>query len=234
MRRVRSYVRRGGRITDAQARAVVELWPRYGIDFTPAVLDLDAVFGRRAERVLEIGFGNGDVLLALAAGQPHRDFLGIEVHDPGVGRVLAQAVRAGLTNLRVMRHDAVEVLEQQIPHESLDEVLIFFPDPWPKKRHHKRRLLQPAFVETLAARLRPGGVLRVATDWEPYAQQILEVLGACARLENCAPDSGFAPRPPLRPLTRFERRGERLGHSVWDLEFRCRAGEALRARGEGS
>src|SRR5262245_42438776 len=167
MRRVRSYVRRGGRITDAQARAVVELWSRYGIDFTPKPPDLDAVFGRNAGRVLEIGFGNGDVLLALAAAQPHRDFLGIEMHEPGVGRVLAQAARAGLTNLRLVRHDAVEVLEQQIPRESLDEVLIFFPDPWPKKRHHKRRLLQPGFVETLAARLRPHGVLRVATDWEP-------------------------------------------------------------------
>src|SRR5262245_6033320 len=176
VRRVRSYVRRGGRITSAQARAVVELWSRYGIDFAPQMLDLDAVFGRRAEHVLEIGFGNGDALLALATAQPQRDFLGIEVHEPGVGRLLAQAAHAGVTHLRVLRHDAVEVLEQQLAPQSLDEVLIFFPDPWPKKRHHKRRLLQPGFVATLAARLRPGGVLRVATDWEPYAQQILEVL----------------------------------------------------------
>jgi tRNA (guanine-N7-)-methyltransferase len=219
-RRVRSFVRRGGRVTTAQARALEELWPQFGIEYTPDALDLDSVFGRQAPRVLEIGFGSGDALLALATAHPEQDFVGIEVHEPGVGRVLLRARESALTNLRVIRHDAVEVLERQIPAGSLDEILVFFPDPWPKKRHHKRRLIQPAFAELLATRLRPGAVLRLATDWEHYALQMLDVLGQCDGLENCNAVGGFAARPASRPLTRFERRGQRLGHSVWDLEFR--------------
>jgi len=221
-RRVRSFVRRTGRITAAQERALGELWPQYGIEFTPAVADLDQVFARRAPRVLEIGFGNGETLLSLAQSHPEQDFIGIEVHEPGVGRVMLRAQEAGLTNLRVSKHDAVEVLERQLAPESLAQALIFFPDPWPKSRHHKRRLVQPAFVTLLASRLQQGGVLRLATDWQHYADQMLEVLAACDDLRNCSPEGGFVERPNLRPPTRFEMRGRRLGHGVWDLAFERR------------
>ncbi|MBU6379603.1 MAG: tRNA (guanosine(46)-N7)-methyltransferase TrmB, partial [Gammaproteobacteria bacterium] len=182
-RRIRSFVLRAGRITAAQQRALETLWPRYGLEPplpSAAPLDLDAVFGRHAPRSLEIGFGNGDNLLALAAAHPERDFIGVEVHRAGVGHLLLCAEAAGLDNLRVICHDAVEVLEQAIAPAALDEVLILFPDPWHKKRHHKRRLVQPAFVALLASRLAPGGRLQLATDWEPYAQQMLEVVGASA------------------------------------------------------
>lgn len=218
-RSIRSYVVRGGRITDAQERALSSIWPRYGIDFEPLSLDLDNTFGRRAPRSVEIGFGNGDNLAALAAAHPERDYLGIEVHRPGVGRLLLRLEEAGLRNVRLVCHDAVEVLAQQIAPRTLDEVLVLFPDPWPKKRHHKRRLLQSPFVELVADRLQPGGVLRVATDWEPYAQATLEVLNACRDLRNLSADHTFIPRPGERRPTRFELRGERLGHEVWDLAF---------------
>lgn len=216
---MRSFVRRAGRITGAQQRALQELWPRYGVDFTAQPLDLQALFGRSAPRTLEIGFGNGDVLASLASAHRQQDFLGIEVHEPGVGRLLLAAQQHDLRNLRVSRHDAVEVLEQQLPAGSLAQVLIFFPDPWPKSRHHKRRLIQPQFVELVATRLQKGGVLRLATDWQHYAEQMLEVLEACASLRNCSQEGGYAPRPELRPPTRFELRGQRLGHGVWDLAF---------------
>jgi tRNA (guanine-N7-)-methyltransferase len=219
-RRVRSFVRRGGRITAAQTRALKELWPELGIDFTPRPLDLDRVFGRRAPRLLEIGFGNGEALLAIAGERSDWDCLGIEVYEPGVGRLLLQAHERGMQNLRVLCHDAVEVLEQQLPDDSIDEALVFFPDPWPKKRHHKRRLIQPAFAASLARKLSPSGVLRLATDWQHYAEQMLEVLNACELLVNSAPDRAFSSRPAIRPPTRFERRGQRLGHAVWDLEYR--------------
>lgn len=219
-RRVRSFVRRGGRITTAQARAIEQLWPRFGIEFSPGPLELDAIFGRRASRLLEIGFGNGDTLLAIARERPDWDCLGIEVHEPGVGRVLLQALEFALPNVRVICHDAVEVLEQQIADESFDEALLFFPDPWPKKRHHKRRLVQPAFMSLLSRKLKRGGVLRLATDWQPYAEQMLAVLNACELLVNGAADRSYASRPVIRPVTRFERRGTRLGHGVWDLEYR--------------
>ncbi|HEX7417338.1 MAG TPA: tRNA (guanosine(46)-N7)-methyltransferase TrmB [Steroidobacteraceae bacterium] len=223
-RRIRSFVVRAGRITPAQERALTELWPRYGIAFdggqAAPLLDLDAAFGRRAPRVLEIGFGNGENLVALAAAHPHNDYLGIEVHRPGIGRLLLAAAQGALTNVRVICHDAVEVLERGIAPDSLDEVQVLFPDPWHKARHHKRRLIQPPFVALLAARLRAGGILRVATDWQPYAEQMLEVLLRCEQLQNLAPDGGFAPRPQERAPTRFEQRGTRLGHGVWDLEFR--------------
>jgi tRNA (guanine-N7-)-methyltransferase len=219
-RRVRSFVRRGGRITLAQARALQDLWAGYGIDFAPGPLDLDHVFGRRARRLLEIGFGNGEALLAIALARSDWDCLGIEVYEAGVGRLLLQAHAVRVTNLRVICHDAVEVLEHQLPDSSIDEVLVFFPDPWPKKRHHKRRLIQPAFANLLARKLVPGGVLRLATDWQPYAEQMLEVLNACELLVNDAADRAYAARPAIRPPTRFERRGQRLGHGVWDLEYR--------------
>ncbi len=217
-RAVRSFVTRTGRITAAQERALEALWPTYGID-PRGVLDLDALFGRSAPRTAEIGFGNGENLLALAASHPERDYLGIEVHRPGVGRVLLGLEAHALTNVRVICHDAVEVLERHLPAACLDEILVLFPDPWPKKRHHKRRLIQPPFVSLLAERLTPGGIVHLATDWEPYAEQMLATLSAQGRLRNLSSEGGFVPRPGERAATRFERRGERLGHRVWDLSF---------------
>jgi tRNA (guanine-N7-)-methyltransferase len=219
-RPIRSFVMRAGRMTAGQTRALEELWPRYGVDYTPKVLALDDVFGRSAPRTLEIGFGNGEHLAALAAAHRDRDYFGIEVHRPGVGHLLMLAATNNLTNVRTSTHDAVEVLRDQIAPASLDEVLVLFPDPWHKKRHHKRRLIQPPFVELIASRLRKGGVLRLATDWEEYAVQMLEVLsGASALFTNLSPGGDWMPRPEERAPTRFEKRGARLGHGVWDLAF---------------
>jgi tRNA (guanine-N7-)-methyltransferase len=219
-RAIRSFVVRAGRMTVAQERAWVELWPRFGLETVDAMLDLAAVFGREAPTTLEIGFGNGESLVSLAAEHPERDFLGIEVHRPGVGHLLLRIEELGLPNLRIVCRDAVEVLERCIAEASLDEVLLYFPDPWPKKRHHKRRIVQPLFVALVASRLRPGGVLRMATDWQPYAEHMLEVAGACATLRNDSAEGDYVARPASRPVTRFERRGQRLGHGVWDLAFR--------------
>jgi tRNA (guanine-N7-)-methyltransferase len=218
-RSIRSFVARAGRMTVAQERAWRDLWPRYGVAETDQALDLDSAFGRAAARTLEIGFGNGESLVALAQAHPDEDFLGIEVHRPGVGHLMLRADSLGLGNIRVACRDAVEVLSQQLPDASLDAVLLYFPDPWPKKRHHKRRILQPAFVELVASRLKSGGRFRLATDWQNYAEQMLAVAGGCALLENEF-DAGYAPRPDSRSLTRFEARGQRLGHEVWDLCFR--------------
>jgi len=218
-RSVRSFVIRGGRLTQAQQRALELLWPQYGMPFEPGCVELDAAFQRHAPVTLEIGFGNGDNLLALAATHPERNYLGVEVHRPGVGRLLLGLEEQALTNVRVICHDAVEVLAHQLAPQSLDEVLILFPDPWPKKRHHKRRLVQGPFVELVSDRLRCGGVLRFATDWQPYADAALEALSADPRLRNLATQGSFVPRPGERSPTRFERRGERLGHGVWDLAF---------------
>jgi len=209
---------RAGRITEAQKRALAELSPRYGIPFTPQPLDLDAVFGRRAPRVLEIGFGNGDTLVELASASPGTDFLGAEVHPPGIGHCLLAVDSRGLSNVRVVAHDAVEVLEYMIAPAALDEVLLYFPDPWPKKRHHKRRIVQPAFAVLVAGRLKAGGRFKLATDWAPYAAWMLEVLNASPDFANVAADAGCIERPE-RGSTRFERRGRRLGHRVFDLEF---------------
>ena len=217
--RPRSFVIRG-RKTEAQQRAIDEFWPVYGVDFDGSPLDLDTIFGRTAPRVVEIGFGNGENLLALAAQHPGKDFLGVEVHGAGVGRVLAAAHEQGLTNIRVVRHDAVEVFEQGLGAGSVDEVLIFFPDPWPKARHHRRRLVQPDVARLIVAALKPTGVLRLATDWEPYAEHMIDVLDAEPALVNTAGPGGFIPRPEDRPVTKFERRGERLGHAIFDLEYR--------------
>jgi tRNA (guanine-N7-)-methyltransferase len=210
---------RAGRITQAQQRALDSLWPQYGLAFTPALLRLDVAFARKAPISLEIGFGNGDNLLALAAAHPERNYLGVEVHRPGVGRLLLGLEERRLTNVRVCCHDVVEVLTWQVAAQTLDEVLILFPDPWPKKRHHKRRLVQAAFVELVSDRLCSSGVLRFATDWQPYADAALEVLNGNPQLRNLAADGTFVPRPAERDPTRFERRGERLGHGVWDLAF---------------
>lgn len=212
-RQIRSFVRRGGRVTRAQQRALDELLPRWGLPFTPQPLDFDAVFGRHAPRVLEIGFGDGETLLALARARPEADFLGVEVYPPGIGHCLLGIEAAELTNLRLIAHDAVEVLAHQIPPAALDELLLYFPDPWPKKRHHKRRLVQPAFVALAASRLRPGGMLRIATDWQPYAAQIRAVLDAEHGLVAETP-------PGERGQTRFERRGLRLGHEVFEFGYR--------------
>jgi tRNA (guanine-N7-)-methyltransferase len=221
-RGVRSFVLRAGRMTDGQQRALDTLWPRFGLDYTETPCDLDAQFGRQAPRIVEIGFGNGANLIHMASERPATDFLGIEVHRPGVGRVLLDIERLDLHNVRVSDHDAVEVLDRQLTAGCLDEVLVLFPDPWHKKRHHKRRLLNEAFVALLASRLKHGGVLRAATDWEHYAVAMLEVLSGCTLLENTAADGTYVPRPQSRQPTRFELRGERLGHGVWDLAFRRR------------
>jgi tRNA (guanine-N7-)-methyltransferase len=217
---IRSFVIRAGRITPAQQRALDELWPRFGIEFSPGMLDAGRLFGRAAPLTVEIGFGNGDNLIELAAAHPERDFLGIEVHRSGVGRVLLALAGRQLHNVRLICHDAVEVLGQQIPPGAVDEILILFPDPWPKKRHHKRRLIQAPFATLAASRLAPGGVLRLATDWQPYAQEMLATLATIPQLVNLDSGGGFVPRPAERERTRFERRGERLGHEVWDLAFR--------------
>lgn len=216
-RPVRSFVLRQGRLSPAQQRALDELLPRYGLAFANAPLDWRRVFGRTAPVVLEIGFGMGETTAEIAAAHPERDFLGIEVHAPGVGSLLRDVERRGLRNVRVIRHDAVEVIAAMIPADSLAGIHVFFPDPWPKKRHHKRRLLKPPLAHALALRLAPGGYLHAATDWADYAGEMLATLAAEPLLVNSA--NGFAPRPASRPQTKFERRGERLGHPVFDLFF---------------
>jgi tRNA (guanine-N7-)-methyltransferase len=216
---VRSYVLRMGRMTQGQARALAELWPVYGCDYQAVPLDLDAVFDRHAPRMLEIGFGAGEALAAYASAHPEMDCLGIEVHRPGAGHLLHDLHARNVRNVRVVCHDAVEVLHSQIPPGALTAIHIFFPDPWPKKRHHKRRLIQPAFVELVANALKQGGILRLATDWQDYAMQMREVIEANPAFSTLATQDGYVERSSDRPLTRFERRGHRLGHSVWDLAF---------------
>lgn len=219
-RPIRSFVLRQGRVSSAQARFREEGMPRWGIEYRNQRLDLDAAFGRHAPRILEIGCGMGETTAVIAAAHPQNDYLGIEVHTPGVGSLLKEIALRELTNLRVVQHDAVEVVRDMLPEASLAGIHIYFPDPWPKKRHHKRRLIQPPFVALLASRLAPGGYIHCATDWEEYAQQMLEVLGGEALLQNTA--AAFAPRPHYRPRTKFEQRGERLGHGSWDVIFRRR------------
>jgi len=206
------------RFTDAQRRASETLLPRFGVPYSREPLELDRVFGRAAPRILEIGFGMGEGTADIASRNPGNDYLGIEVHAPGVGSLLRRVAALGLSNVRVIQHDAAEVLEHMIAPGSLAGVHIFFPDPWPKKRHHKRRLIQPPFVALLVSRMERGAYVHVATDWEDYAQQIMEVFSAEPRLANTA--AGFAPRPAWRPQTKFESRGLRLGHRVWDVLFR--------------
>ena len=217
-RAVRSYVLRAGRMGSGQQRALAELGPRFLLPFQAAPLDLEQAFGRRAPCIVEIGFGMGAATAEIAAARPELDFIGIEVHEAGVGALLRLIGERGLTNLRVIRHDAVAVMEQMVSPASLAGVHVFFPDPWHKKRHHKRRLIQGAFVSHLVSRLAPGGVVHCATDWQPYAEQMLEVLSAEPGLINTA--AGYAARPDYRPLTKFEVRGVKLGHGVWDLVFK--------------
>ena len=218
-RAIRSYALRAGRMTQGQLRAIEENWQRLGLAHSDGLLDFDAAFGRPHPRVLEIGFGMGQSLADMAKAAPDTNFIGIEVHKPGVGKLLQTMVELDLTNIRIYRHDAVEILRDCIPPGSLDTIQIFFPDPWHKKRHNKRRLIQPAFVAQLITRLKPGGVLHLATDWEEYAEQMMAVLSSEKGLINTCGDGQFAPRPEHRPPTKFELRGKRLGHGVWDLIF---------------
>ncbi len=216
-RTIRSFVRRAGRTTTGQAKAFAELGPRFLLPYIAEPLDFTAAFARDAPIILEIGFGMGEATAHIAALVPQNNFLCCEVHEPGVGALLKRIGENGLTNIRILAHDAVEVLDRMLPEASLAGVHIFFPDPWHKSRHNKRRLIQPPLVARLASRLQPGGYLHCATDWEPYAQQMLEVLSAQPLLKNTAP--AYAPRPHYRPLTKFENRGLKLGHGVWDLVF---------------
>jgi tRNA (guanine-N7-)-methyltransferase len=217
-RPIRSFVLRQGRMSPAQQRALDELAPRFSIPFAHEPIDFERVFGRRAPSVLEIGFGMGETTAAIAHAHPHVDFVAVDVHGPGVGSLLNRVADLGVSNVRIVRHDAVEVVDSMIAEASLAGVHVFFPDPWPKKRHHKRRLLQPAFVHAVAKRVAPGGYVHVATDWDDYAKQILATLEAEPLLANTT--GGFAPRPAHRPLTKFESRGVALGHGVRDMIFR--------------
>lgn len=216
-RRIRSFVTRAGRLSPAQARALETLGPRFCLPYQKTPLDIEVAFGRPAPTILEIGFGMGGTTAAIAAGMPGKNFLGVEVHTPGVGSLLKLISEQHLQNLRLIQHDAVEVVTHMIAPASLAGAHIFFPDPWHKARHNKRRLVQPAFITLLASRLAPGAYLHCATDWEDYAQQMLEVLDAEPTLKNTA--SGYARRPEYRPVTKFENRGLKLGHGVWDLVF---------------
>lgn len=218
-RTIRSFVKRTGRMTESQQRAMDEHWQDLGLTYEQGSLDLAQVFGREAPLVVEVGFGNGDSLVEMAQNEPEKNFIGIEVHEPGVGRLINNVVSLELTNLRAYCHDAVEVFSDCIPDQSIDRMQLFFPDPWHKKRHHKRRIVQPEFVEMVRRKLKIGGVWHMATDWEHYAEQMLEVMSEAPGYQNVAAEGQYVPRPETRPLTKFEQRGERLGHGVWDLMF---------------
>lgn len=219
MRRIRSFVRRQGRLTKGQQHALDNYWPVMGVEYQPEPVDLVSLFGRESPVVLEIGFGMGTSLVTMAQNNPAQDFLGIEVHSPGVGACLSSAQEAGVENLRVMCHDAVDVLEKMIPDNSLRMVQLFFPDPWHKARHNKRRIVQAPFAELVMRKLKLGGVFHMATDWEAYAEHMLEVMNSIAGYKNQSETQDYVPRPESRPLTKFEQRGQRLGHGVWDLMF---------------
>ncbi len=218
-RTIKSFVMRAGRTTLGQQRGIELGWPKFGLELSDGLRDFDQVFGRQAPRTFEIGFGMGHSTLEMAAAAPEQDFIGVEVHKPGVGALLSGLLSQNLQNVRVYSCDALEVLRECVADASLDRVLLFFPDPWHKSRHHKRRIVQPAFAELIRQKLKVGGVLHMATDWQPYAEHMLEVLSAAPGYRNLATDGAYVPRPAERPVTKFERRGERLGHGVWDLKF---------------
>lgn len=220
MRQIRSFVKREGRLTKGQASALERFWPTMGLEMPEKPFDLQQVFGREAPVVLEIGFGMGHSLVQMAKEAPEQDFIGIEVHRPGVGACLMEAEAQNVENLRVIEEDAVEVLKHWIADGSLSKVQIYFPDPWHKKRHHKRRIIQPDFVQLVRTKLKPGGILHLATDWENYAEHMLEVMNPAEGWENLSADNTFIPRPDERPLTKFEKRGQKLGHGVWDMKFK--------------
>lgn len=218
-RAIKSFVLRQGRLTEGQQRALDSLWPKYGLTLDSGALDYSAVFGNENPVWLEIGFGMGKSLAAMAEQLPERNFIGIEVHRPGVGALLNEVANTHLTNIRIFNHDAIEVLNQCIPDHSLDGLMLFFPDPWPKKKHHKRRIVQTEFAQLVWRKLKTGGVFHMATDWQNYAEHMMEVMSAQANYKNCAGEGNYTPRPESRPMTKFEVRGERLGHGVWDLMF---------------
>ncbi len=218
-RTIKSYVVRSGRMTPGQEKAYQENWSQYGVEADGRMLDFQQLYGRDSPVILEIGFGMGDSLYEMAVNNPHNDYLGIEVHKPGVGRLLGNIKKQALTNLKVMKSDAIEVLSKQIPDESLSAVYLFFPDPWHKTRHHKRRIVQDDFIQLVRRKLQPGGHFHMATDWQNYAEHMLEHMKRAEGFENSSPDGTYIPRPDYRPITKFERRGERLGHGVWDILF---------------
>ena len=218
-RTIKSYVLRQGRLTRGQQQALDQLWPVYGTDFKPERLDLAALFHRTAAITLEVGFGNGNSLVQQAASNPQNNYLGIEVHRPGIGRLLHLAGNAGITNVRVINHDAVEVLQLQIPDQSLDCVQLFFPDPWHKKRHHKRRIVKAEFIQLIHQKLKPGGQFHLATDWQDYAEHMLAEMEQAKGFSNTSGKGNYAENTD-RPLTKFEQRGQRLGHGIWDLIYR--------------
>ncbi|MGD9591424.1 MAG: tRNA (guanosine(46)-N7)-methyltransferase TrmB [Candidatus Berkiella sp.] len=221
-RPIRSYVLRQGRSSKSQQTARELYWAQYGLDVLEGFFDWHTVFGRDAKRVLEIGFGMGDSLIALAKANPQTDYIGIEVHPPGVGRCLAQAHAMGLTNLKILSKDAVVVLQHAILDGSLDSILLYFPDPWPKTKHHKRRIVQSTFVNLVAQKLKPNGTFQLATDWQPYADHMLAILEPCPHFENAFGQGKFAPKQYQRPFTKFEARGLKLGHDIWDLVYQKR------------
>lgn len=217
--RIKSFALRQGRLSSAQQRAIDTLWPTFGLDVNHTLLDFTQVFNREAPTIVEIGFGMGKSLAEMAQANPDKNYIGIDVHRPGIGALLKLIAEKELTNIRVFNHDAIEVLEQCIPKNSLAGVYLFFPDPWHKKRHHKRRILQPEFVQNIAQHLKIGGHFHMATDWENYAEQMMEVMSTAPNFRNTAGERAYTPRPEYRPLTKFEQRGQRLGHGVWDLIF---------------
>jgi len=219
IRRIRSFVRREGRLTPSQQRALDELWPEFGVEADGRTIDFAALFGRQAPVVVEVGFGNGEALLHMSQLHPEWDFLGIEVHRPGVGGLMRQLKELEISNVRVMSEDAVEILENQLTDGSVDRLLLFFPDPWHKKKHHKRRIVQPGFAQLVRRKLRPGGVFHMATDWQPYAEHMREVMESAQGFRNAAGPGAYSEAPEYRPVTKFERRGQRLGHGVWDLIY---------------
>ena len=218
-RRLRSFVRRQGRLTEGQSRALDTLWQDYGLQLDLGRLDYTQVFGNQNPVILEIGFGNGASLLEMAQSQPDKNFIGVEVHRPGVGKLINDAHQAGVHNIRVFCDDAIDVLEQSIADHSLQGVQLFFPDPWHKKRHNKRRIVQPKFAQQIGAKLQTGGYFHLATDWQPYAEHMMEVMTAARGYSNQAGKCLYSERPTYRPITKFEQRGKRLGHGVWDLIF---------------
>ncbi|WP_028485680.1 tRNA (guanosine(46)-N7)-methyltransferase TrmB [Thiomicrorhabdus chilensis] len=218
-RRIKSFVLRQGRMSQSQQRAMENNWPKFGLEISDELLDMKTLFGREAPTIVEIGFGMGKSLAEMAEANPQQNYIGIEVHRPGVGALLKLIEEKGLTNIRIFNHDAIEVLEKRIPKNSLDGVYLFFPDPWHKKRHNKRRIVQAEFAKTIASHLKTGGHFHMATDWEDYAEHMMEVMNAAPDFRNTQPDGQYTPRPDYRPLTKFEQRGQRLGHGVWDLIF---------------
>jgi tRNA (guanine-N7-)-methyltransferase len=223
LRTIRSFVMRAGRTTLGQERALEEVWPAFGLEVKNGKIDLAELFGREADTVLEIGFGMGESLISMAKASPHLNFIGIEVHRPGVGRLLSRVDEEQLTNIRVYSEDAIEVLEHCIADNSLFTLQLFFPDPWHKKKHHKRRIVQPEFAQSIRAKLRVGGCFHMATDWQPYAEHMMEVMEAAEGYENVAGAGEYSPQPEARPVTKFQRRGEKLGHGVWDLIYERKA-----------